>query len=44
MTRIAKLYTRAVASPAGLSFQEFERLLTAFGFALESVSSQSPSV
>ena len=32
MTRIAKLYTRAAANPAGLSFREFERLLAAFGF------------
>lgn len=34
MTRIAKLYSRALANPRGLSFREFERLLEAFGFAL----------
>lgn len=32
MTRIAKLYSRALSNPRGLSFREFERLLEAFGF------------
>lgn len=32
MTRIAELYSRSVANPRGLSFREFEQLLTAFGF------------
>ena len=35
MTRIAKLYTRALANTRGLSFREFERLLEAFGFKLD---------
>lgn len=35
MTRIAKLLTRARANPRGLSFREFERLLSAFGFVLD---------
>lgn len=33
MTRIAKLYTSALANPRGLTFREFERLLAALGFA-----------
>lgn len=32
MTRLAKLYARAVANPRGLSFREYEGLLIAFGF------------
>lgn len=32
MTRIAKLYSRSLQNPRGLSFREFERLLSAFGF------------
>ncbi len=32
MTRTAKLYSRAIANPRGLSFREFERLLKIFGF------------
>lgn len=35
MTRITKLYARALANPRGLSFREFERLLEAFGFTLD---------
>ena len=35
MTRIAKLYAATVANPRySLSFRDFERLLTAFGFGL----------
>lgn len=33
MTRTAKLYARLVANPRGLmTFRDFERLLSAFGF------------
>jgi predicted RNA binding protein YcfA (HicA-like mRNA interferase family) len=32
MTRIAKLYARARANARGLSYREFERLLTSVGF------------
>lgn len=39
MTRIAKLYAGVSANPgAVISFREFERLLAAFGFALERTS------
>ena len=36
MTQIAKLYAYLLANPGGtISFRDFERLLVAFGFALD---------
>jgi len=38
MTQIEKLYARLVQSRAAMRFADFERILKAFGFALERVN------
>lgn len=39
MTRIARLYSAVLDNPrASLSFRDFERLLSAFGFRLDRVT------